>query len=65
MVWQDAKELEDLPAILVERLRHYFETYKMVSGEPLPAHIEKVYGAEHAFKVIKAAMQDYAQEFGG
>ena len=65
MVWQDAKDIGDLPPVFVERLRHYFETYKMVPGKPSPAHIEKIYGAEHAFKVIKAAMQDYEEEFGG
>jgi inorganic pyrophosphatase len=65
MVWQDANDITDLPDILVERLRHYFETYKMVPGKPSPAHIELVYGAEHAFKVIRAAMQDYEHEFGG
>ncbi len=65
MVWQDAKDIGDLPPVFVERLRHYFETYKMVPGQPSPAHIDKIYGAEHAFKVIKAAMQDYEEEFGG
>jgi inorganic pyrophosphatase len=65
MVWQDANDITDLPDILVERLRHYFETYKMVPGQPPPAHIELIYGAEHAFKVIRAAMKDYEHEFGG
>ncbi len=65
MVWQDANDISDLPPVFVERLRHYFETYKMVPGKPSPAHIDLVYGAEHAFKVIRAAMQDYEQEFGG
>jgi hypothetical protein len=29
------------------------------------AHNELIYGAKHAFKVIRAAIQDYEQEFGG
>jgi inorganic pyrophosphatase len=65
MVWQDAKDITDLPEVFVERLRHYFETYKMVPGKPSPAHINLIYGAEHAFKVVRAAMQDYDDEFGG
>lgn len=65
MVWQDANEITDLPAVFVERLRHYFETYKMVPGKPSPAHIELIYGADHAHKVVTAAMQDYEHEFGG
>jgi inorganic pyrophosphatase len=65
MVWQDAKDICDLPAIFVVRLRHYFESFKLGPGQPPPAHIELIYGAEHAFKVIRAAMLDYEHEFGG
>jgi len=65
MVWQNANEITDLPEILVERLRHYFETYKMKPGSPSPAHINRIYGTEHAFKVVEAAMKDYELEFGG
>jgi inorganic pyrophosphatase len=65
LVWHDTKDISELPAVLVERLRHYFETYKMVPGSPSPAHINLVYGAEHAFAVVKAAMQDYEHEYGG
>jgi inorganic pyrophosphatase len=65
MVWKDAKDIVDLPPVFFERLKHYFDTYKMVSGEPHTAQIQKVYGAEHAFEVIRAAMHDYEHEFGG
>jgi len=64
LVWQRANDIADLPEILVERLRHYFETYKMMPGAPSPAHIERIYGADEAFKVIEAAMKDYELEFG-
>lgn len=64
LVWQRVNDIEDLPEILVERLRHYFETYKLKPGSPSPAHINRIYGAEHAFKVVKASMHDYELEFG-
>ena len=32
-IWRDAKDISDLPEILIERLSHYFTTYKMVPGE--------------------------------
>ena len=32
-IWSDAKTIEDIPQRLVERLRHYFLTYKMKPGE--------------------------------
>lgn len=64
-LWSNARELSDLPQVLIDRLRHYFETYKMAPGQPSPAHVDLIYGVEHAFKVVRAAMQDYKQEFGG
>ena len=33
-MWGAAHDIDDLPAILIERLRHYFATYKMRPGEP-------------------------------
>jgi len=63
-VYQAVQSITDLPAITVDRLRHYFETYKLVPGEPPPATILDIYDTEHAFEVIRAAMKDYEHEFG-
>ena len=63
-VYAEAREITDLPKVLVERLRHYFETYKMVPERPRTAHVEKVYGREHALKVVQAAINDYTETFG-
>jgi inorganic pyrophosphatase len=63
--WCDVSDISELPDVLVERLRHYFSTYKMVPGEKLAVSIEKVYGQAHAFEVVEAAMQDYKDYFGG
>ena len=63
--WNDVSDISELPDILVERLSHYFSTYKMVPGEEEAFSIEKVYDKDHAFKVIEAAMQDYEDYFGG
>jgi inorganic pyrophosphatase len=57
-------EISDLPEILVERLRHYFMTYKLVPGKPSQFSIEKIYGCEEAFTVIAAAIEDYYEECG-
>ena len=62
--WADAHEIGDLPEILIERLRHYFATYKLVQGETAKVHIEKIYDRQHARKVIEASMEDYEQAFG-
>jgi inorganic pyrophosphatase len=63
-VWGKAEGLGDLPAILVERLRHYFLTYKLVPGEDTAASVEAVYDAPHALQVVEAALQDYQEDYG-
>ena len=62
--WKGANDVEDISPALLERLRHYFETYKLLYGQPSNVTIEKIYGREHAFSVIKAALEDYTEEFG-
>jgi inorganic pyrophosphatase len=63
LIWGDARDVKDVPSVLVERLQHYFLTYKMVPGQPAKAHIERVYGRKHALKVVEAAMADYQERF--
>lgn len=63
-MWGNVKSIKDLPQILVERLKHYFATYKYNLGQELNVSIEKVYDYEHAFEVVRASMQDYDDEFG-
>jgi inorganic pyrophosphatase len=58
-IWGSAPELKDLPPILIERLRHYFSTYKLVSGEEPPIVIQDTYGLDQATRVINAAIADY------
>jgi inorganic pyrophosphatase len=62
--WGDVTDISGLPKALVERLRHYFSTYKLVPGHADPVKIEKTYDREHACKVIEASIQDYAEQFG-
>ena len=64
-IWDGAQDIADLPNVLIERLRHYFETYKLVPEEPSPAYVASIYGAVQAHKVVEAAMKDYEMEFGG
>lgn len=63
-VWGKAENITDIPAILVERLSHYFGTYKMIPGEPSKLKVERVYDREHALQVVEAAMADYYDEYG-
>lgn len=63
-LWADIDNISELPAVLVERLRHYFSTYKLVPGEQHQVEIGDAYDREHAADVIQAAMADYEEEFG-
>jgi inorganic pyrophosphatase len=63
-VWGEVRDIHELPQIMIERLRHYFSTYKMKPGQEVATVIEWVYGREQALKVIEAAMEDYDEAFG-
>ena len=64
-IWGEAAELGDLPPRLIDRLQHYFATYKLDLGGGNPARVQAVYGAERAQQVVRAAMADYEATFGG
>jgi inorganic pyrophosphatase len=62
-VWGEARDVKDLPKVLIERLEHYFLTYKLVPGESPKADIRRVYGLKHAVKVVNASIEDYKSSF--
>ena len=64
-VWGEAQEIGDLPAALLERIEHYFATYKLVPDEPPRLRVSGRYGYAAAAEVIRAAIEDYAEMFGG
>lgn len=63
-VWGHVQDISDLPSIKVERLQHYFSTYKMVPGRPTDIKVDHVYDREEALKVIAASQQDYENHYG-
>lgn len=58
-------DIEQLPTMVVNRLRHYFLTYKEIPGDRSEAKctIPQVYGADEARKVIEIAAKDYDSKF--
>ena len=64
LIWEGVTDISELPEVLVERLRHYFSTYKLIPGEESLVTIDNTYGREHAMEVIQAAMADYQEEYG-
>ncbi len=63
LVYGEYRDLEDCPAIIIERLRHYFLTYKDLPGEKRNVEITHVYGTEEAHEVIRRSMEDYRHKF--
>lgn len=56
--------IDDCPPALVERLKHYFLSYKKFPDGPEPVEIAEVYDRDHAFEVIQTSFADYKQKFG-
>lgn len=61
--WGEAKDIKDIPEAMLDRLKHYFMTYKMTPKAKSDVLIEEIYDAKAAFKVIKASLDDYAEAF--
>ena len=62
-MWGGARNISDVPSVLVERLQHYFLTYKLVPRHGSKARIQKVYERAHALKVVRASIADYDDNF--
>jgi len=63
-IWSGVSDVDGIPPALVERVRHYFLTYKMAEGSKDSIRIDSVYGVDHAHKVIEASIADYQEEYG-
>ncbi|MCU0410314.1 MAG: inorganic pyrophosphatase [Bacteroidales bacterium] len=62
-VYGEYDDIADCPQIAIERLKHYFLTYKDLPGEKRKVTIPEVYNREEALEVIRRSMEDYAKEF--
>jgi len=56
-------DISELPQGIVERLKHYFLTYKNLPGEKAHIEITNVYGHEEAHEVIMTSVEDYKDSF--
>ncbi len=58
------EDISDCPAALIERLRHYFLSYKQLPGDaPRRVEIASTYDRNEAFEVINRSLRDYLNEF--
>lgn len=60
--WRDVNEC---PPDVIDRLRHYFLTYKQVPGEQhSTCEITEVYNREEAQEIIRRSQEDYKARYG-
>lgn len=63
--YKEINDLSELPDVLIERLRHYFGTYKLIPGKnDVDVFVDRVFGREEAEIVVNAAIDDYKDMFG-
>jgi inorganic pyrophosphatase len=63
LFWGVAESLDALPRALIERLSHYFSTYKLVPGGANKVSIAGIYDREHALQVVQASLDDYSETY--
>jgi inorganic pyrophosphatase len=59
--WSD---VSDCPVSYINRLKHYFLTYKHLPSDNAICEITNVYGRDEAHEVIRRALADYQHHYG-
>ncbi len=57
------KNVDELPPAMVDRLKHYFLSYKQMPHEAAHVEIVATYGRDEAHEVIRRSMVDYRNKF--
>jgi len=63
-IYKGWTDISDCPPAIVDRLRHYFLTYKDMPGHKRNCEITHTYGREEAHEVIRRSRKDYEKTFG-
>ncbi|MFY2560804.1 inorganic pyrophosphatase [Corallococcus terminator] len=65
LVYGELQHIAQLPRPLLDRLKHYFLTYKQIPGEgKRSVEIAEVYDRPEAMEVIRRSMKDYDRVYG-
>ena len=62
-VYGEYKDISDVPPLVIDRLMHYFVTYKDLPGHQSNVVITDTYGIDDAHEVIKRSIADYRSKF--
>ena len=62
-VYSNYTDITDIPQLVIDRLEHYFLTYKDMPGKKKDVEITHIYNAEEAKEIIRRSMEDYKNKF--
>jgi inorganic pyrophosphatase len=63
-IYKDYSDITQMPEAILQRLKHYFLTYKNIPGETnVICEITHTYDREEAYEVIRRSQQDYQDKF--
>lgn len=62
-VYGAIRDIQECPDPVIERLKHYFLTYKDLPNTKLDVEITQTYNAEEAKEVIRRSIDDYRLKF--
>ena len=62
-VYGNYKDISDCPELVIDRLKHYFLTYKDLPGKERDVEITHTFGVEDAHEIIRKSMEDYSDRF--
>jgi inorganic pyrophosphatase len=57
-------DIKDAPEMVINRLKHFFLTYKDLEGDSKEVEITHTYGREEALEVINRSYNDYMNHYG-
>jgi inorganic pyrophosphatase len=60
----EINDISEMPQLVIDRVRHFFLTYKDLDGGAKNVEITHVYGREEAYEVIKRSSEDYDAKYG-
>ena len=63
-IWGHISDIGGVPRALLDRILHYFATYKFLPDSPGKVTVGEPYGRAHAEEVVRASLEDYEELFG-
>ncbi|MGZ3770953.1 MAG: inorganic pyrophosphatase [Bdellovibrio sp.] len=61
--YDNVTEISQVNPVVIDRIKHYFLSYKSIPGEPIKTKIEMIYDSQEAHRVIQSGCADYDEHF--